>query len=292
MIVQGMHVINDCLVLEVYMSRLARYYPKSFSLDDETLHVVYIGSELDPEPFYSAVDLERFLGISNPSASASRRLDVVTSRIEAYLVAHPELRDQAQNELGAVTLLNSVKPARIAASDTIYKVLAVNTSSRANARSVIYYNQAVVFFVISRSSSDVANDVQHFINGTILPTIKRTGTYIGVRKDGIALRVDLTDAIKERIDAREYDEGAYATITDLVYFIRYGVHTAELRTMVGADTNENIRERLTQDELQALSTLERDLTALVHIGYTIDDMAKTEKLIARYRCNFKRPIVV
>lgn len=258
---------------------MQHHFPKSFEYtEDNTMKVVYTGAASDPEPYFNATSIEEFLGSTNPSATASNRLDTILKRIENY---KEQFGDSVPS--GDVKLIGSSKPARILASDGVYTVLAVKSSTRLAARDTYYYNKALLFFIINTARTDKANALQHWINGEILPAIAKYGEYIGVRKGGIDLRHCLTDSIKRRIEAKELDEKAYASLTDMVYFIRFGVHTDTLRIMLGLKPDENIREALPQEELRVLGELETKIAGYIDLGIPIDSLATNPRLINLYR---------
>lgn len=257
-------------------------YPSIFEKDfGDGVSVVYTGDPEKPEPFFNAANIEEMLGTKNPYGSASNRVNTLVGRIRQYLETNPDTPHL--EERTKVDLIGSVKPAEMVADDGVYKVLGVKSSHNATARTSYYYNTATVFYVLNTAMTDVANEIQHWINGEVLPTIAKYGEYVGVRKDGIGMRRCLTDSIKRRIDAKELDEKAYATVTDVVYLIRYGFHTSTARKLWGLAPDANLREALSQDELRVLGELENKVAGLVDIGMDLDDIATNERLIKIYR---------
>lgn len=255
------------------------HLPASFDyVEDGTMKMVYTGSPTDPVPYFNSTSIEAFLGSANPSASATNRMEGILKRIENY-------NDQFGGEApsGEVALLGSSKPARIYASDGTYTILAVKSSSRHTARDSYYYNKALLFFVINTARTDKANVLQHWINGEILPTIAKYGEYIGVRKDGIGIRRFLTDAIKRQIDLKRMDEHAYPTITDVVYIIRYGMNSNQLRKHLGLEEGDNIREHLSQEELQALARIEDELAGLLNFGLKPEQVMTNKEFLSVHR---------
>lgn len=244
----------------------------------EQLKTVYVGDPRDPEVFFKATSIEEYLGATNPSASASKRMNTIESRIASF-----NAMKGSKHEKEPVILLGSDKPAYMHASDGVYKILAVKSSKRERATVSYFYNYAALFFVTTTARTDKANELQHFINGEVLPAIAKYGEYVGVRKDGIDLRRCLTDSIKRSIEAKELDEKAYATLTDVVYFIRFGVHTDTLRIMLGVKPDGNIREAISQDELRVLGELETKVAGFIDLGMSISDIANNPRLINLYR---------
>lgn len=258
---------------------MQHHFPKSFEYtEDNTMKVVYTGDATDPEPFFSATSIEEFLGSTNPSATASNRLETILKRIENY---KSQFGDNVPS--GEVKLLGSSKPARFLASDGVYTILAVKSSMRRVARDTYYYNKALLFFIINTARTDKANALQHWINGEILPSIAKYGEYVAVRKDGIGLRRGLTDAIKRLIDLKRASEMAYPTVTDVVYIIRYGMNSNQLRKHLGLEEGDNIREHLSQEELQALAKIENDLTGALNLGVSLEQVMANKEFIGIHR---------
>lgn len=258
---------------------MQHHFPKSFEYtEDNTMKVVYTGEATDPEPYFNATSIEEFLGSTNPSATASNRLETILKKIENYKA---QFGDSVPS--GDVKLIGSSKPARILASDGVYTVLAVKSSTRLAARDTYYYNKALLFFIINTARTDKANALQHWINGEILPSIAKYGEYVAVRKDGIGIRRFLTDAIKRQIDLKRMDEHAYPTITDVVYIIRYGMNSNQLRKHLGLEEGDNIREHLSQEELQALARIEDELAGLLNFGLKPEQVMTNKEFLSVHR---------
>lgn len=246
--------------------------------DESKFKVVYLGEDRKPDPFFSAVSIEEFLGSTNPSSTASSRMLGLENRIVNF-------NKQFGYEFKPydVTLVGSNKPAHMHLSDGTYSILAVMSSKNARARASYYYNLAALFYVLTTARTDRANVLQHWINGKILPVIYKTGEYIAVRKDSIGFRKHLTDAIKRRIDCQELDESAYPTITDAIYLIRYGMNAAQLRDRLGLGDSDNIREHLSEDELNAIALIENDLTGALNLGLSLSDVLANKAFVMLHR---------
>lgn len=249
----------------------------------EKLTVVYTGGSVKPTPWFSAVSIEAMFGVKNPYGSSSNRVNTVVGRITKYLDAHPEAKHLATGT--TMMLLGSVKPAEIVADDGTYAILGVKSSRNATAKASYYYNEAALFYVLTTSKTDVGNDIQHWVNGIVLPSIARTGEYIAHRKDGIGLRRGLTDAIKMAITNNETTDKAYMSITDAVYYIRFGLHTQTLREYLKLKDGENIREHLNQEDLDALAKLEDNIAGCINLGVPLDKILASERWIKLYRRN-------
>ena len=248
---------------------------------EEKLSLVYTGDSFKPTPWFSAVSVEALLGVKNPYGTATNRVNSVYNRISEYLANHPEVVPVPTGT--PVALLGSVKPAKMFADDGQYSILSVMSSSRATAKPSYYYNEAVLFYVLTTSKTEIANELQHWVNGIVLPAIRKTGEYNTHRKDVIGMCRTLTDAIQLGIDNKELKETAYAGITDAVYFIRYGVHTDVLRKVLRVGEGENIREKLDQDELDVLARLESDIAGGINLGMPLEQILTSARLIKIYR---------
>ena len=260
-------------------------FPSIFEKDFGTeLSVVYIGRPEVHEPFFNAANIEAMLGAKSPFASATNRVNTILSRIRQYLELNPNASHL--NEGTEVTLIGSVKPAVMVGDDGVYKVLGVKSSHNVTARTSYYYNAATVFYVLNTAMTARANEIQHWINGEVLPSIAKYGEYIGVRKGGIDLRRCLTDSVKRQIDAKKLDEKAYGTVTDAVYRIRYGLNTYSMRNVMNIDPSDNVREFLPKDELHILGEIEAKVACLVDLGVPIEDIANNPILIKIYRKPF------
>lgn len=256
--------------------------PSLFTNDlDKSLKVVYTGEVTKPIPYFNAAAIEDMMGIKNAYSSATSRVNTIATRIASYLAMKPNTPHLEPNT--PVELIGSNKPAFIITDDGTYTILGVKSSKKATARTAYYYNYAALFYVLNTARTDVANEIQHWINGEVLLAIAQTGEYIGVRKDSIGFRKHLTDAIKRRIDCQELDESAYPTITDAIYLIRYGMNAAQLRDRLGLGESDNIREHLSEDELNAIALIENDLTGALNLGLTLNDVLANKAFVMLHR---------
>lgn len=253
-------------------------FPSVFSFEDEEVKLIYLkGSDM---PFYNATTVAKALKLKAPSVSALSAVTALCEKVKTYceVTGKEFITDQK------VEVANSVRKAELIASDGVIMVVRVWMSSRAtNSKFTYYYNQEGLFEVLLNSNAEGALRFRYWVTHDVLPAIAKYGEYIGVRKDGIDLRRCLTDSIKRSIEAKELDENAYATLTDAVYFIRYGVHTDTLRIMLGVKPDGNIREAISQDELRILGELETKVAGYIDLGMPISDIANNPRLINLYR---------
>lgn len=257
-------------------------YPSIFVNElEEKLTMVYTGDSFKPTPWFSAVSVETLLGVKNPYGTVTNRVNNVLNRITSYVKSHPDVEHVATD--AKVVLLGSVKPAKMVADDGQYAVLAVMSSKNATAKPSYYYNEAAMFYVLTTAKTDVANEIQHWVNGVVLPTIRSTGEFNLHRKDGIGLRRVLTDTIKEGIENKELTDGAYMTVTEAVYYIRFGFRSQTLRDVLGIGNSESIREHLNQEDLDALGAIEGHIAGALTCGMKLGDVVNNPRLIKRYR---------
>ena len=261
-------------------------FPSIFTKDfEDNMTVVYTGDSFNATPWFSAVSVETLLGVKNPYGTVSNRVNNVINRIHEYSAAHPTEEHIADGT--KVVLLGSVKPAKMVADDGQYAVLAVMSSNKVTAKPSYYYNEAVLFYVLNTSRTEVANELQHWVNSTVLPTIRRTGEFNLHRKDGIGLRRVLTDTIKDGIENKELTDGAYMTVTEAVYYIRFGFRSQTLRDVLGIGNSESIREHLNQEDLDALGAIEGHIAGALTCGMKLEDVVNNPRLIKRYRRSLK-----
>ena len=79
------------------------------------------------------------------------------------------------------------------------------------------------------------------------------------------------------------DEHAYPTITDVVYIIRYGMNSNQLRKHLGLEEGDNIREHLSQEELQALARIEDELAGLLNFGLKPEQVMTNKEFLSVHR---------
>lgn len=253
------------------------HWPTTFDFEGNKVKLIYL--EGDNKPYYNATTVAQALGLKNASNSALSAVDSLVERVKRYC----ELTGK-QVEVGkTLKIANSVRVAEVIASDGLITVLKVAKSNRATAHFYYYYNQEALYEVLLNSNADEALKFRYWITHEVVPSIVQYGEYIGVRKNGIDLRRCLTDSVKRQVDAQKLDDKAYATVTDVVYFIRFGVHTDTLRIMLGVKPDGNIREAISQDELRVLGELETKVAGYIDLGMPISDIANNPRLINLYR---------
>lgn len=280
--VRPLKSLSTTTILKGVYYRSVKYmkvvFPSVFSFEEEDVKLIYLkGSDV---PFYNATTVAKALKLKSPASSAISAVSALCEKVKDYCALSGKEFITGKR----VEIANSVRNAEILASDGVIVVLRVWSSKRmTNSKFNYYYNQEALFEILLNSNAEGALRFRYWVTHDVLPAIAKYGEYVGVRKDGIDLRRCLTDSIKRRIDAKELDEKAYATVTDVVYLIRYGFHTNTARKVWGLAPDANLREALSQDELRVLGELENKVAGLVDIGMDLGDIATNERLIKIYR---------
>lgn len=251
--------------------------PTLFTFESSDIKLLYLENE--NKPFYDALSVAKALGKKNPSAAALSMAMTVCAKIERYC----DLMGKTPEKDTPIKIANSVRTGKIVISDGNMTVLAVTKKAGFSATFSYYYNQDALYEVLLASEGNTALRFKYWITHEVLPAIAKTGEYIAVRKTGIGFRKHLTDAIKRRIDCQELDESAYPTITDAIYLIRYGMNAAQLRDRLGLGDSDNIREHLSEDELNAIALIENDLTGALNLGLTLNDVLANKAFVMLHR---------
>lgn len=100
------------------------------------------------------------------------------------------------------------------------------------------------------------------------------------RAKGIAVRQALTDALMRTQENERMHGHAYSTYTNLIYKAVFGKDANKLREEMGLEKKDNIRDKLSTEELQQVSTLERFVSSLVDMGYgysEVKDMVDAQR---------------
>lgn len=253
------------------------HWPTTFDFEGNKVKIIYLEGE--NRPYYNATTVAQALGLKNASNSALSAVDALVERVKRY----SQLAGKQVESGKTFKIANSVRVAEVIASDGLITVLKVAKSSRATAHFYYYYNQEALYEVLLNSNAEDALRFRYWVTHEVLPSIAKYGEYVAVRKDGIGLRRGLTDAIKRLIDLKRASEMAYPTVTDVVYIIRYGMNSNQLRKHLGLEEGDNIREHLSQEELQALAKIENDLTGALNLGVSLEQVMANKEFIAIHR---------
>ena len=253
------------------------HWPTTFDFEGNKVKIIYLEGE--NKPYYNATTVAQALGLKNASNSGLAAVDSLVERIKRYC----ELGGKQVESGKTLKIANSVRVAEVMASDGLITVLKVSKSNRATSHFYYYYNQEGLYEVLLNSNAEGALRFRYWVTHDVLPAIAKYGEYVAARKDGIGMRRCLTDAIKRLIDLNRASEMAYPTITDVVYIIRYGMNSNQLRKHLGLEEGDNIREHLSQEELQALAKIENDLTGALNLGLTMEQVMGNKEFVALHR---------
>lgn len=106
------------------------------------------------------------------------------------------------------------------------------------------------------------------------------------REKGVAVRQALTKAIQMSSENDRMHGHAYSNYTNCIYKALFGMNATQLREKYGISKKENIRDKLSQEELRALQSMECLVSGLVDCGWEyhqIQDFiaqTNTHKMIA------------
>ena len=241
------------------------HWPTTFDFEGNKVKIIYLEGE--NKPYYNATTVAQALGLKNASNSGLAAVDSLVERIKRYC----ELGGKQVESGKTLKIANSVRVAEVMASDGLITVLKVSKSNRATSHFYYYYNQEGLYEVLLNSNAEGALRFRYWVTHDVLPAIA---------KYGIGMRRCLTDAIKRLIDLNRASEMAYPTITDVVYIIRYGMNSNQLRRHLGLEEGDNIREHLSQEELQALAKI---LTGALNLGLTMEQVMGNKEFVALHR---------
>ena len=87
------------------------------------------------------------------------------------------------------------------------------------------------------------------------------------RIKGIATRHILTDILKQSGENERMHGHAYSTYTNLIYKTLFNVPANKLRQDLGIGLKDNIRDYLTQEQLQSVQHLESLINGLIAVGW-------------------------
>lgn len=90
------------------------------------------------------------------------------------------------------------------------------------------------------------------------------------RQKGIAVRQALTKALQQSTENIRMHGHAYSNYTNCIYKELFGMNANQLREKFGINKNDNLRDCFTQDELQAVQSMECLVSGLVDCGWEYD----------------------
>lgn len=102
----------------------------------------------------------------------------------------------------------------------------------------------------------------------------RTGriTQQVLRQAGITIRRTLTDSIRDLIEESPHKKFQYKNYTDLIYKQLFGMNAKEIRLHLGLSKEENIRDFLDANELEAVLQAERQVSTLIEMKLSYHDI--------------------
>ena len=87
------------------------------------------------------------------------------------------------------------------------------------------------------------------------------------REKGIAVRQALTKALQQSTENERMHGHAYVNYTNCIYRALFGKNAAQLRDAMGLGPSENLRDRLSREELETIQSMERLVSGLVDFGW-------------------------
>lgn len=87
------------------------------------------------------------------------------------------------------------------------------------------------------------------------------------RQKGIAVRQALTKALQQSTEAARMHGHAYSTYTNCIYKALFGLNSVQLREKFGISPKASLRDCFTQEELQAVQSMECLVSGLVDCGW-------------------------
>lgn len=88
-----------------------------------------------------------------------------------------------------------------------------------------------------------------------------------VRQVGKLTRRTLTDTIRDNLPDSPHKKFMYKNFTDLAYKVAFGKNAKQIRIELGLNTGDNIRDKLTAEQLKRLDFIEHVIQGYVGLGY-------------------------
>lgn len=230
------------------------------------------GMIIDNEPWFVGVDIARALGYERPRDAI---LDNVDKEDKCFKMLNLD-EDAAKYLRRCIT---DAGPENVEIS-----TLARNEKKLKNSgnKRVTMVNESGLYSLIFGSQLPEAKAFKRWVTSEVLPSIRKTGAYVAnwnrIREWGKQARLELTDAIKASGENERLHGHAYALYTDLVYKIVFGKTAKQLKRLKCIDTDIELRNSFTDDELKRVSAIESFIAGLLYMGleYTqIKELATT-----------------
>lgn len=220
------------------------------------------GMIIDNEPWFVGVDITRALGYENPRDALKKNVDKEDKRFKTLnlddnTINYPRMRiTYAGSENVEISTLarNEKKP------------------KNSGAKRVTMVNESGLYSLIFGSQLPEAKAFKRWVTSEVLPSIRKTGAYVAnwnrIREWGKQARLELTDAIKASGENERLHGHAYALYTDLVYKIVFGKTAKQLKRLKRLDTDIELCNSFTDDELKYVSAVESFIAGLLYMGLT------------------------
>lgn len=92
------------------------------------------------------------------------------------------------------------------------------------------------------------------------------------REKGIAVRQALTKALQQSTENARMHGHAYSAYTNCIYKVLFGMNANQLREKFGIGKKDSLRDCFTQEELQAVQSMECLVSGLVDCGWEYDQV--------------------
>ena len=92
------------------------------------------------------------------------------------------------------------------------------------------------------------------------------------REKGIAVRQSLTKALQQSAENERMHGHAYSTYTNCIYKVLFGKSANQLREERKVDGNRSLRDCFTEEELNAIQSMERLVSSLIDCGWGYDEI--------------------
>ncbi|MNJ25416.1 hypothetical protein D3C77_198610 [compost metagenome] len=134
------------------------------------------------------------------------------------------------------------------------------------------YNTRGIYEVIRYSRQLVANDFYDWVYEVIEAIRQGRISQQVLRDAGITIRRTMTDSIRDYVEETPNKHRYYKHYTELGYKIALGMSSKELRLDLGLKKDEKIRDHLTAEELEAVLSVERQISTLLEMQLSYHDI--------------------
>lgn len=143
---------------------------------------------------------------------------------------------------------------------------------------------------------------------TVLPNLRKYGIYINgmenmspedikrvaderveryvLRKYGVNIRRNLTDAIKQVLNPLPSQSYIYAKYTNLLYKALFGMECKQYKESLGLSEKDSLRDKVDSETLNTISKAEDFMSNLMITG--ISDLTMLETMMNNWNINYKK----